>query len=109
VGVPPGGCGGDVVSRIERTLLTSMTTPEGMAEVVEAGLGAEVFEEPVCRAAFSCAMEYWSTNQMAPTPEVLTTEFPGLKLEAEVEEATSCCASLTVSLAASLPLRRARA
>lgn len=68
------------MSQIERNVIALMTTQAGFAEIVKAELGEAVFEEPVYRAAFNMAMEYWSTNQKVPTAEVITAEFPGIKV-----------------------------
>ena len=84
----------------EHYLLLKMTTPKGMAEVIESGLSAEVFEEPVRQAAFNFMVGYWKSQtgepRLAPTAQAVEVEFPGVKLPkpTEVEEATGYLAHL---------------
>jgi hypothetical protein len=57
-----------------------MTTPEGMAVVIEAGLAADVFEEPIHGAVFAFSLDYWRKYAKAPSRRVLNDEYPGLNL-----------------------------
>lgn len=72
----------------ERRLLAVMTTTEGISEVVDARLNADVFEDPINRAVFEWMIEYWqgSAMQMAPTWVVMEHEFPSVKLVPEKED-----------------------
>ncbi|BBZ15870.1 AAA family ATPase [Mycolicibacterium gadium] len=76
------------MSDLERRLLFHMCSEDGLAEVLDAELGAILFEEPVNVALFNHIVDYWHENQSAPTTLVLETEFPGVRLPDEVEEST---------------------
>jgi len=78
------------VSKFDRALISHMTTPEGLALVLNAKLTAEVFEEPVCSAMFGFIVEYWDKSEpkRPPTLQVIQTEFPGIELPEAVEEDT---------------------
>ncbi|MBF9315816.1 AAA family ATPase [Mycobacteroides chelonae] len=65
----------------ESALLAQMTTPDGMAKVVESGLGGEVFEDPLHGSVFRFALEYWDEHEIVPSLQVLIDEFPGLILK----------------------------
>lgn len=76
---------------LEHRLLSHLTDAAEIARVWEIGVRSEVFEEPLCQAAYNFIIDYWLYNQMdkAPTTLVIVTEFPGLKLTDELDEATS--------------------
>ena len=78
------------MSDLERKLLLRLTQPGELSSAWDAGLRADVFEDPMCRAAFTTAVGYWLDSQMtsAPTSEVLEREMEGLVLPTQVEETT---------------------
>lgn len=68
---------------LELKLLSRLTEgPHQMVQAEERGLKPEMFEDPMNRAAFVVAREYWMEHQMevAATITVLEHELPGLKL-----------------------------
>lgn len=77
------------MSELERKLLSCLTDPDALSRVWDLGLKPEVFEEPLCRAAYAFATAYWLENQMAPTTYVIEHELPGFKFETEVEESVT--------------------
>ena len=66
---------------LERELLSQLTDRSELALAWEHGLRAEVFVDPICRAAFTWCLNYWQETQMqqVPTRAVLLHEFPQLK------------------------------
>lgn len=87
------GYGGTSVSppTAERLLLAKMLTPEGIAEVLDARLTPDVFEEQVNRAVFVWVTEvYWPEAQVPPTMLVVEQEFPTAQIPhpSKVQEAT---------------------
>ena len=73
---------------IEAELLAHMTTPEGLAVVVEKNLGPDVFEKPINQYAFTKVLKYWNSYKKAPAREVLLQEVPGLKVPEPDDYAT---------------------
>lgn len=75
---------------IERRLLAKLTTPEDIAQAFDVGTRSVQFEEPLSSAIFSFVVQYWQNSQMksAPTPWVLSQEFPGYTPLAGVTEET---------------------
>ena len=76
---------------LERRLLAHLVDPAAISCVWDIGVRSEVFEEPLCQAAYSFVINYWLGSQMAmaPTALVLSTEFPGLRLADEaLDEST---------------------
>jgi len=65
---------------VEHKLLAMMTTPDGMAEVIETGLTAAVFEDPIHTTVFDFMRDYWSTGHTPPTAMVLEAEYPAVAL-----------------------------
>lgn len=76
------------MSELERRLIFHMCSEEGLAEVLDAKLGANVFEEPVNVALFNHILDYQQKNGSPPTPFVMETDFPGVALPKHVEEST---------------------
>ena len=76
------------LSKIERSLLAQMCTEDGLTEVLDAGLGASVFEEPVNEAIFNHILDYWHQNKVPPTRLIMETDFPGVRFPENVEEST---------------------
>jgi replicative DNA helicase len=72
---------------LESKLLAKLGDPAEMASVWDRGLRADVFEEPMMRLAYEFIVDYWQTSQMkaVPTPYVIETEIPGLRLEDDPE------------------------
>lgn len=83
----------EVVSDVERMLLSKMTEQAEISKVYEIGLSPEVFEDPYHRLMFIFMMDYWQNAEMkhAPTWIVMETEYPSIPLEREVEEDTAWC------------------
>ena len=65
--------------------------PEAIAKVCDAGLRAEVFEEPLSRYVDDFVIEYWlaSGKTSAPSAYAIETERPGFKVQKDVEETAS--------------------
>lgn len=76
------------MSDIERKVIALLSTPEHMAEAWDLGLRRDVFEEPINEALFNHIVDYWheSNTRAVPTPLVLQTDFPGVRIPNEVEE-----------------------
>lgn len=68
---------------LDAKLVGKLTNTEDMAEIAESGVSAQVFEVPVCGAAYKFAHRYWAAHGTAPTCEVLEAEFPGLSKQSE--------------------------
>jgi hypothetical protein len=89
---PSGYVGAPATGTPERLLLSKMLTTDGLAEVLDACLSPDVFEEPVYRALFAwITQQYWPEAQAAPTVMVVEHEFPTAQLPhpSQVREATS--------------------
>lgn len=73
---------------LERKLISTLTSPENIAQVWDLGLSKEAFEEPFCDHLYGFAVDYWhrSQNSAAPTLAMLREERPGVALYEEVEE-----------------------
>lgn len=73
----------------EQGLISKLTNLDSLQAIWDLGLREEVFEDPMHRATFKIAIDYWHTNGMklAPTEAVLLHEFSSLNL-APVEEST---------------------
>ncbi|UXA09991.1 helicase RepA family protein [Mycobacterium sp. SMC-8] len=65
---------------LETKLLSRMMTGQGMAEVIQAKLSPEVFEDPLHRAAFERLLAYQREHGMQPTMVVLAEEFPSVQI-----------------------------
>lgn len=67
---------------LETGLLSKLIESRAVAQVWDAGLRREVFEDPRHAEAFDFVLSYWFREGMhsAPTKDVLTHEFPGLDL-----------------------------
>lgn len=76
------------MSDIEKKLLGRMMDPRDMALVAGTGMGEEAFEDISCRAAYAWMIEYWQDHGSAPTVETMEYQFPRVKLDTSVEEAT---------------------
>lgn len=76
---------------LDRRLLFHLTDPNSVNTVWDMGVRAEVFEDPLSRAAYRFIIDYWLSSQMekSPTSLVLTTEFPGLTLDGDAEESVN--------------------
>ena len=61
---------------------------ENLTTVADAGLTATVFEDPLYNNTFTFIREYWNENGRTapPTELVVQSEFPGIRLDADVEE-----------------------
>jgi replicative DNA helicase len=85
------------VSETERKLLARLTTPEEIELVSGAGVRAVQFETPLYGAVFQFTIDYWNDSQRkaAPTPWVLTQQFPGYTVsEDDADVATGYLAHL---------------
>jgi hypothetical protein len=76
------------MSDLEKRLLARLTTPEEMQTAYDAGVKAEVFEEPLYRAVWNFTEEYWrkSTGKTMPTLWALQQEYPGFDRTIEGDE-----------------------
>lgn len=76
------------MSDIEHKLLSILVEdPNEIERAWEAGVRAEVFEDPQCRAVFILVISYWQNHRAAPTRYVVDTELPGFVFVDNVEEA----------------------
>ena len=66
---------------LEENILSALDTPENVAKIWGLGVREDHFLAPGNRACFSFALDYWyrSDRTLAPSREVLSYEFPGLK------------------------------
>lgn len=62
---------------LESSLLSKLTTVEALRFCWDAGLNQTAFEDPLNARIYQFAIDYWITSSMevAPTPEVIHTEF----------------------------------
>lgn len=72
-----------------------MASPEEITLCWDAGVRAELFEEPLYQAVFNFTIEYWQNAQrkQAPTPWALAQEFPGYTVTDDAEETTEYLAA----------------
>jgi hypothetical protein len=72
---------------LESKIISKLVDVKEIQAVWDKGLRPEVFEDPVGRYAYEFIIKYWQDSQMkvAPTPFVLETEIPGIKLEDDPE------------------------
>lgn len=68
------------MSDLERGLLAHMTTTEGMAQVTEAEVGPQVFEDPVYRTAFEWMTDYRREYGTHPTMRAFEQDFPSVQI-----------------------------
>ncbi len=68
---------------LDHRLVSHLTDPKAIAEIYALGVRRELFEEPLCAAAFDFSVDYWVRSGMvsAPTALVLEHEYPGLRLD----------------------------
>jgi replicative DNA helicase len=87
---------GSLVSELETKLLARLTDPVALAEVHDFGVRTEAFEQPLHQAIYAFIVRYWqeSGSTAAPTPWVITQEFPGVTLTDDSQETTSYLAEL---------------
>jgi replicative DNA helicase len=87
------------MSDVERKLLARLTTSEAISEVWNAGVRAEAFETPLYGAVYQFTLDYYwaAQGKAAPTPWVLTQEFPGYTV-ADADDANETTGYLAHSL-----------
>lgn len=67
--------------KIEEAVICHLTTSETVKKAYDLGLNSKLFHIPLNREVFEFILEYWtdSSRDMAPTAEVIATEFPQFK------------------------------
>ena len=81
---------------LEVKLLSKLVTPEAVAEVYDAGVRAELFEDPLLEGIFNFIVEYWRSAQMTavPTPWAISQKYAGFTQAQEAEETTGYLSGL---------------
>ncbi len=65
---------------LEKNLLNSLTTTEGVKQAFDEGLREEHFKNTENRGIFVFIKDYWFESNQAPTPAVVKEEFPHFDL-----------------------------